>query len=137
MREVHAEHRVAGLKQRHVHRDVGVGARVGLYIGKRRIKQLLRALSRDVFYEGGIRLAAVVALARIAFAIFVGKYRALRLAHGFRNVVFAGYQFEPFALARLLPFYRLKHFFVLLFYIVVIHSRYIHLMSSSSPYESP
>ena len=43
--------------------------------------------------------AAVVALARIAFGVFVGHHRALRLEHGAGDDVLRGDQFDLVALA--------------------------------------
>ena len=43
--------------------------------------------------------AAVVSLARIAFRVFVGQHRTLRLEHRARDDVLRGDQFDPIALA--------------------------------------
>jgi hypothetical protein len=45
--QAHAEHRVAGLAQRHEHRGVGLGAGVRLHVGVVGAEQLLGALDGE------------------------------------------------------------------------------------------
>src|SRR5207244_6379292 len=85
---------VARLEQREKRRLVGLGAGVRLDIGKTALKEPLGALDRQTL--GGIdkKAAAVVAPARIAFGVFVGQHRALRLENRARDDVFAGDQLD-------------------------------------------
>ena len=49
--QVHAQHRVAGLEQGEVHRQVGLGAGVGLDVGVLRPKELAGAVPGDVLHN--------------------------------------------------------------------------------------
>ena len=82
VREVHAEHRVARLQQREVHRHVGLRAGVRLHVGVLGAEQLLRARDRERLGDVDELAAAVVALARIALGVLVGQHRAGRFEHG-------------------------------------------------------
>ena len=64
--EPHAEHGVARLEQREVHRHVGVGARMRLDVRVFRAEQSLRPLARQVLDLVDDLVPAVVALARVA-----------------------------------------------------------------------
>ena len=79
--EAEAHDRVAGLQQRHHHRAIGLGAGVRLDVGELAAEQLLGALDRQGLDRVRRRAALVVAAAGIAFGIFVGEDRALRLEH--------------------------------------------------------
>ena len=62
-------------------------------------KSLLRAIARQVLDDVGELAAAVVALARIAFGIFVREHRARGFEHGFADKVLRGNQLKAFMLA--------------------------------------
>ena len=79
--EAHAHDRVAGLEQRQHHRAVRLRARMRLDVGEAAAEQLLGALDRQRLDLVGRSAALIVAPARIAFGIFVGEHRALRLEH--------------------------------------------------------
>ena len=72
---------------------------IRLHIGEAAAEELAGPLDREVFGDVDILAAAVVALARIAFGVFVGHHRALRLHHGAGDDVFRGDQFDLVALA--------------------------------------
>ena len=57
------------------------------------------ALDRELLGDIDELAAAVIAPARIAFGIFVGQHRALRLEHGARDDVLRGDQLDLVALA--------------------------------------
>ena len=98
--QVEAHERVARLQQREEHRLVGSGARMGLDIGEARSRTDVLARSMaSVFDHIDIFAAAVIALAGIAFGIFVGQDRALRLQHRPADDVLRGDQFDLFLLA--------------------------------------
>ena len=64
VRQVHAEHRVAGLQQREIHRHVGLRARVRLHVRVLCAEQRLCAIDRERFDDVDEFASAVVALAR-------------------------------------------------------------------------
>ena len=78
-----------GCEQRQEHRLVHLAARMGLDVGEAGAEQLLGALDRQRLDHVDIFAAAVIAPARIAFGIFVGEDRALRLEHGAGDDVLA------------------------------------------------
>ena len=70
--------------------NTGVGRRAGmrLHIGETAAEQLRDALDRQPLGDIDVFAAAVIALARKPFGIFVGEHRALRLQHGARRRCF-------------------------------------------------
>ena len=92
--EVHAEYGRARLDDGEVGRHVGLGAGVGLHVGVAAAEEGFGALDGQVLGHVDVFAAAVVAVARIAFGVFVGQDAALRLAHGGRNEVFRGDEFQ-------------------------------------------
>ncbi len=70
---------VAGLQEGHHHRAVGLGARMRLDVGELAAEQFLGALDGERFDRVRRRAALVVSPTRVAFGIFVGEHRALRL----------------------------------------------------------
>ncbi len=92
--EAQAHDRVAGLEQRHHHRAVGLRARVRLDVGEAAAEQLLRPLDGEGLDRVGRSAALVVAAAGIAFGIFVGQHRALRLEHRPADDIFRGDQLD-------------------------------------------
>ena len=73
VRQIHAQHGVARLQQREVHRHVRLGARVRLDVGVLGAEKRLRPIDRERFGDVDELAAAVVALARIPFGVFVGQ----------------------------------------------------------------
>ena len=92
--EIETHEGVARLQQREEHGLVGLRAGIGLHIGEAAAKQLFRPLDGEILGDVDILAAAVIALARIAFGIFVGENRALGLQHGARNNVLGGDQLD-------------------------------------------
>ena len=78
---------------------VGLRTGVGLHVGVFGAEKFLGAVAGQVFHHVGKLAAAVVALAGIAFGIFVGEHRAHGLEHGFADKIFGGDQFQAFVLA--------------------------------------
>ena len=93
------EHRVARLQQRLVDAHVGVGARVRLHVGVIGAEQRLDPVDRQLLDVVDDRVAAVVALARVALGVLVGQHRAGRGHHRRRGEVLAGDQLEAGRLA--------------------------------------
>src|SRR5690606_7829541 len=79
---------IAVVEQGEVGGHVRLRPRVGLYVGVLGVEKLLGAGDGQVFYEVHILAAAVVALAGIAFGVFVGEIRASSLEDGFAGVIF-------------------------------------------------
>src|SRR5258708_10948090 len=77
--EVEAENAVAWIEQGHVGGGVGLGAGVGLDVDVIGVKQAFGAGSGEGFYYVGVFAAAVVALAGVAFGVYVGENGACRL----------------------------------------------------------
>ncbi len=86
-RTVHAHERVARLHERHEHSLVRLRARMRLDIGEAAIEKPPGALDGERLDLVDESAAAVIAPARIAFGIFVGEDRALRLEHRGRDDV--------------------------------------------------
>ncbi len=97
--EIEAHEGIAGLQQRQKHRLVHLAAGIRLHIGKARAEQLLGALDRQRFDDVDPFAAAVIAVARIAFGIFVGQHRALRFQYRAADDVFRRDQLDLVALA--------------------------------------
>ena len=87
-RQVHPQNGIARLQQRLEHALVGLAARIGLHIGISHAKQLASPRNCQIFGNIDIVTAAVIALARIAFGVFVGHHRALSFHHGAADDVF-------------------------------------------------
>ena len=71
--EAHRQNRVARLQQRHVGRHVRLAAGMRLHVRGLRPEQLAGAVDGRLLDFIHMDAAAVVALARIAFRIFIGK----------------------------------------------------------------
>ncbi len=98
MRQVHAQHRVAGLQRGHVHRYICGGSGMRLHVGVFRAEQFLGAIDGQLLDLVGVLAAAVVALARIALRVFVGENRAHGLEHRLGDQVLRGNQFQSSSL---------------------------------------
>ena len=96
--EIEAHEGIAGLQQRQKHRLVHLAAGVRLHIGEARAEQFLGAIDRQRFHHVDPFAAAVIAVARIAFGIFVGQHRALRFQHRAADDVFRRDQLDLVAL---------------------------------------
>ena len=77
----HAKDRIARLQEGLEDTLVGLAARIRLDIGKFASKQLTGALNSQGLGNVHVFTSAVVAPSHIAFGIFVGHDRALRLHH--------------------------------------------------------
>ncbi len=97
--EIEPHEGVARLHQREEHRGIGGGAGMRLHIGELAAEQLGHPLDRQPLGDVDELAAAVIALARQAFGIFVGENRALRLQHRARDDVLRGDQLDLVALA--------------------------------------
>ena len=98
VREVHAEDGVAGLEQREVDRHVRLRARVRLHVGVLGAEQRLRAFDRERFHHVHVFAAAVIALARIAFGVFVRQDGAGGFEQRRAHEIFRGDQLEAVVL---------------------------------------
>ena len=82
MVEGKAQHGIAQVDQRLIGGKVGVSARMRLHVGKLAVEQLASALDCQIFNDVDLFAAAIIALARIAFSILVGKHSAHCLHYG-------------------------------------------------------
>ena len=98
-RQVQAHEGVARIEQGVEHFLVGVGAGMGLHIGVRAAEQFAGAVNRQLFGDIDIFAAAIIALAGIAFGVFVGQHRALGFQHRLGDDVLGRDQFDLVALA--------------------------------------
>jgi hypothetical protein len=98
VRQVHAEHGVARLHRREVHRHVGLRARVRLHVGVIGAEERLG--TRDGQRLGHVHelAAAVVAAAGIALGVLVGEHRAGGFENRLADEVLGRNQLEPFRL---------------------------------------
>ena len=102
--EIEAHEGVAGVHQGEKDALIGLAAGIGLDIGEAAIEQLAGAFDRQIFRDVDELAPPVIAPARIAFGVFVGHDRALRLEHGAGDDVFRGDEFDSVALAAELEF---------------------------------
>ena len=98
--ERQAEHGVAGLRQRHEHREVGRRAAVRLDVGEAAAEQLLGALDREALGDVDVFATAVVAPPGIALGVLVGQHRALGGEHRRAHDVLGRDQLDLVLLAR-------------------------------------
>ncbi len=99
MGQIKTQDGVAGVDDRHVGGGIGLGTGVGLHVGVIGAKKLLGAIPGQVFDHIGKLAAAVVALARIAFGIFVGEDGTDSLQHRLADKILRGDHLQAFVLA--------------------------------------
>ena len=99
VREVHAEHGVAGLQRREIDRHVGLRAGVRLHVGVVGAEERLGARDGQRLDHVHELAAAVVALAGIAFGVLVGEHRARGLENRLADEVLRGDELESLGLA--------------------------------------
>ena len=87
MVEAHGQDGVAGLEQCLVHRQVGVGAGMGLDVGVLGPEQGFDPVPGQVLHLVDDLVPAVVAPARISLGVLVGEHRPRRRQHGRRREV--------------------------------------------------
>ena len=100
VREVEAEDGVAGGEQRHVGGGVGLRAGVRLHVDVLGAEELFGAVAGQVLDDVGELASAVVALAGVAFGVFVGEDGAGGLEHGAADEVLGGDHLQAFVLAQ-------------------------------------
>ena len=96
--EVEAQDAVAGGEEGHVGGGVGLGAGMGLDVGMIGPEELPGSITGEVFDDVGELAAAVVALAGIAFGVFVGEDGACGFEDGAADEVFRGDHLEAVVL---------------------------------------
>ena len=92
--EAQAHDRVAGLQQRHHDGAVGLRSRMRLDVGEAAAEQLLGPFNRQRLDRIRRSAALVITSAWVAFGIFVGQHRALRLEHRLADNIFRGDQLD-------------------------------------------
>ena len=104
--ERHAENRLARFQQREKHRLVRLRASMRLNIRKTAAEKPRRALDREALGDIDEFATTVIATSGIAFGVFVGERRALRIEHRLRDDVLTGDQLDLRLLAAKLARYR-------------------------------
>ena len=97
--EIEAHERIAWLHQRHEDFGIGGGAGMRLHICEIAAEQAGHTFDRETLGDIDELAAAVIALSRQAFGVFVGEHRALRLKHGAADDILRRDQFDLVALA--------------------------------------
>ena len=99
LRQVHAHNGVARLQKGKVYCRIGIGAGMCLYVGVFCAEQFFSTFNCKGFYLVHIFAAAVIAVAGVAFRIFVGQHAAHRFHYCGADKVFGSNQFNFIALA--------------------------------------
>ncbi|MNF99312.1 hypothetical protein D3C84_822050 [compost metagenome] len=97
--QAHAQDGVASRQQGQVNGAVGLRAGVRLNVGVVGAEQLFCSINCKLLDDVDVLATAVVALARVAFGVLVGQYRALSFHHRWAGVVFRSDQLDVFFLA--------------------------------------
>ena len=97
VRQGHRQHLVAGLAERRVHREVGVGAGVRLEVGVLGAEERLGALDADLLGAVDDLAATVVTAAGVALGVLVRQRRAQGREHGRAGEVLAGDELQSAA----------------------------------------
>src|SRR5579871_1091205 len=93
-RQVQPQKGIARLHQGEKGRDIGGGPRMRLNVCETASEKLRNTLNRQIFGNVDVLAAAIIALARLAFGIFVGEDRALRLEHRGADIILRGDQLD-------------------------------------------
>ena len=99
VREVHAHDRVTRRQEGEEHSHVGLCAGMRLDVGIGCAEELLRAVDGQLLDDVDVLAAAVVALAGVAFGVFIRQHAALCFHHGFGDDVLRRDELELRALA--------------------------------------
>ena len=97
--QVHGHDRITWLQRREIDGHVGGSAGMGLDIGEWGVKKFHGPVNSQLFGLIHIFTTAVIALARVAFRIFVGENGPLRRKDGRGGVIFRSDHFQPGLLA--------------------------------------
>ena len=121
--QAHAHDGVAWFQEGQKNRLVGRGAAVRLDVGRIGAEELACPIDGQSLGDIDVFAAAVVALAGVAFSVFVGQLRTLGCHHRGRGIVFARNQLYVVLLARVFGLNCSKQFGVGLFYecVAVVH----------------
>ena len=113
--QVHPQHCVAGLQQGEIRRLVGLRAGMGLDVGMLRAEQLAGPFPRDVLHHIYFLAAAIIALARIPFGVFIGQDAAHGRHHRGGHDIFRSDQLQIPALTEQLALHGLPDFRIRVF----------------------
>ena len=97
--EIHAENGIAGLQRGHIDGDIGLRAGMRLHIGVIGAEERFGAIDGELLGDVHEFAAAVIALAGIAFGVFIGEHRAHGFHHRFGDAIFRGNQLDAGGLA--------------------------------------
>jgi hypothetical protein len=99
VRQIHPQDRVARLDHGRVGGLIGLRSGMRLNVGVLGAEELPGSIARQILDHIGELAAAVVALTRITFGVFVGEDAAGGFEHRFGSEILAGDEFEPPVLA--------------------------------------
>ena len=94
MGKVHRHDGIAVFEESEISGHVRLRAAVGLHVSVFGVIKLFGAPDGYLFYGVHIFAAAVIAVAGIAFRVFIGEERALRFQHRFAGVVLRRYKVD-------------------------------------------
>ena len=109
MAQIHGQHLVAGFQEGEIDSHVGLAAGMGLHIGVLGAKEFFGAVDGQLLDDIDVFTAAIPALFRITFGVFVGQHRALSFHHGRAGEVLAGNQLDILLLALAFVVDRFRH----------------------------
>ncbi len=109
LRQAHPHDGVPGLQQAEVHRQVGLGPRVGLDVGVLGPKELFGPLPGQLLHLVHPLAAAVIPLAGVALGVFIGEHRPHGGQHRRGDDVLRGDKLQVPALALKLPLHSGPH----------------------------
>ena len=110
MREIHAEHGIAGLQQRKIDRHIRLRAAVRLHICMLGTEEPACSVTGYVFHNVDAFAAAVIPLAGVAFRIFIGQNASHGCHHSLGNKIFGGDELDAAALTGQLCCHRFSYF---------------------------
>ena len=117
--QIHAHYSVARLKECKLDSHVGLCAGVGLNIHISAAEKLFSPLPSQLLGDIYALAAAVIALSRVAFGIFVCHYASVGLKHGVGNIVLGCDKLDVMILSGLFLLYCSPDFRVCIFQMVV------------------
>ena len=123
VREIHSENFVARFQHREINGHVRLCTAMRLNVYMLASEQSLRAIDRQLLRSIDILAAAIPALSRITFCVFVRKNAALRFHHRPAGEIFRRDQFDIFALTFFLRHDRVENFRICAPQCVAINAR--------------
>ena len=112
MGKVQSHKGVTGVENGKQYGGIGLGSRVGLYVGPLGTKQFFHSLAGKVFHLVYYLATAIVALAWESLSVFVGKTTAHCLHHLVADEILGGDEFHSLQLALVLALNKVENYLV-------------------------